>query len=174
MASRSRFSGGQRREIEDIYGKYRKPLVGFFRHKLPHDEDPEDMAQQAFARLIEYREKSAIEKPRGLLFRIASGLVTDRIRWRRSHEVRQHDVADEARLVSVQPLQDQVIEGRQALSHFQDQLDALPPRCREVFVLHRVFKLSQKEVAEKMGISISAVEKHVARALTQLRAGEMS
>ncbi len=156
-------------DVADAYTKYQQSLVGYFRRKLPVDEDPEDMAQQAFTRLMEYGGKSEIEKPRGLLFRIARGLVTDRLRWRRAHAVAEHEPVDERHLVSVSPLQDDVLAGRQDLLSFRQKLEDLPPRCKEVFVLHRVFNMSQKQVSQHLGISISAVEKHVANAVCKLQ-----
>ncbi|MEJ2416013.1 MAG: hypothetical protein P8Y45_03570 [Exilibacterium sp.] len=68
--------------------------------------------------LMEYGGKSELEKPRGLLFRIARVLVTDRLRWRRAHAVAEHEPVDERHLVSVLPLQDDVLAGRQDLLSF--------------------------------------------------------
>lgn len=56
-------------------------------------------------------------------------------------------------------------EQQQRLSHLAAALAELPPRRREAFVLHKFDGLSQVEVAERMGISLSMVEKHIASAL---------
>jgi len=51
----------------------------------------------------------------------------------------------------------------------QETIASLPPRCREVFVLSRYENLKNKEIAEKLDISVKAVEANITRALTTLR-----
>lgn len=51
----------------------------------------------------------------------------------------------------------------------QDTIEALPERCREVFVMSRFEEMKNKEIAEKLNISVKAVEAHITRALTRLR-----
>lgn len=62
-----------------------------------------------------------------------------------------------------------ILAGRQGLGLLAAAIDALPPRAREVFVMHRVHELPQAEVAERLGISLKAVEKHVRLAQAALR-----
>ena len=59
---------------------------------------------------------------------------------------------------------------RQRLHAMQRILDSLPPRCGEVFWLFRIEGHSQREIAQKLGISLNMVERHVIRALIDLRA----
>jgi RNA polymerase sigma-70 factor (ECF subfamily) len=48
-------------------------------------------------------------------------------------------------------------------------VDRLPPLCRRVFVLRKVYKLSHTEIAEVLGVSHSTIEKHVAKGLLRCR-----
>ncbi len=50
-----------------------------------------------------------------------------------------------------------------------DTIDGLPDKCREAFVLSRYEGLSYREIAEKLGISVKTVEKHIAKGLLSLR-----
>jgi len=59
---------------------------------------------------------------------------------------------------------------RQRLHAVQRILDSLPPRCGEVFWLFRIEGYTQREIAERLGISLNMVERHVMRALIDLRA----
>lgn len=55
----------------------------------------------------------------------------------------------------------EILAGRQWLLHLVRAIEALPPRCREVFVMHKIHEYPQAAVAEHLGISVKTVEKHV-------------
>jgi RNA polymerase sigma-70 factor (ECF subfamily) len=61
------------------------------------------------------------------------------------------------------------IEQRERLALLRGAIDELPPRCREVFVLHKLDGLSHADVADRLGISRNMVEKHVIRAMRHFR-----
>ncbi|MGH8200295.1 MAG: RNA polymerase sigma factor [Steroidobacteraceae bacterium] len=48
-------------------------------------------------------------------------------------------------------------------------MDSLPPLCRRVFVLRKVYQLSHAEIAQVLGVSHSTIEKHVAKGLLRCR-----
>src|SRR3546814_19239181 len=58
-----------------------------------------------------------------------------------------------------------IISGRQELARLEAALDDLPARCRETFVLRKIDGLSQRETAEKMGVSEATVEKQMVKAM---------
>ena len=61
-----------------------------------------------------------------------------------------------------------MLSGKESLAGVLAAIEKLPPRCREAFVLHRFENLSYPLIAHRMGISISAVEKHIAEAMARL------
>jgi RNA polymerase sigma factor (sigma-70 family) len=63
---------------------------------------------------------------------------------------------------------ERVLLDREALETVVDAIAALPPRTREVFVLHRFEEMTCNGIAEQLGISVSAVEKHIMKALREL------
>src|SRR5690606_11275792 len=80
-----------------------------------------------------------------------------------------------ARNLNVQPSQTQVSElylpeYRELEAHLQQAIQALPEQCRRVFLLSREDQLSNRSIAERMGISINTVERHMGKALRILRA----
>lgn len=151
-------------DFEALYGVFHKPLLHFFKLKLPADEDPEDNVQAVFKRLVEIKDKPGTSLSRWFIFKIANNMVVDRYRWRSRHKVNEMAALDEQALVEKSPLQDQVFEGKERLAQFQARLEELPERPKQVFILHRVYGYSHKEVAEKLGISVSTVEKHMIKA----------
>ncbi len=66
------------------------------------------------------------------------------------------------------PDPDAAIDARRALKRVMKAVGGLPPQCRRVFLMHKIDGLSYAEVAEKLGISRSAVEKHMIAALKRL------
>ncbi len=54
-----------------------------------------------------------------------------------------------------------ILAGRQRLAMLADCIHALPPRCRDVFVMHRIHGVAQQEIARHLGISLKTVEKHL-------------
>lgn len=63
------------------------------------------------------------------------------------------------------PLPDEALEVQERLARVRTGLNELPPRTRQIFLMHRFDGLKYLEIAEKLSISVSAVEKHIARAM---------
>ena len=82
---------------------------------------------------------------------------------RRRTDTTAHD--DMADIAEDRPSLEDVIDARQRLSHLRAVVAELPQRTRQVFVLHRIEELTYGEVAARLGISESSVQKHLARAL---------
>ncbi len=159
--------------LEQLYDSYKEPLERYFCGRLPADEDAEDHVHQLFARLIEVEDLPSIQKRsdhiRNLVFRMARNLVIDRLRARGARAADRHERLDDVSLAFEGPQADQVVASKQTLAKFTEHLYQLPPKCRQVFLLHRVQCLSQQEVSVRLGISVSTVEKHMIKAIRLLR-----
>jgi RNA polymerase sigma-70 factor (ECF subfamily) len=147
-------------------------LIRRIRRRLRGGEDAEDLLHSAYLRLAEASARQAVAAPAPYLLRTAVNLGIDA--RRREH---LYDRRGPAELVCLEmpdpaPLQDEVFSARIRLSRVRDGLDRLAPRTREVFLMHRLDRLKYREIAERLGISQSAVEKHIARAV-QFLAGWM-
>jgi RNA polymerase sigma-70 factor (ECF subfamily) len=75
------------------------------------------------------------------------------------HEAAPPDTLDPSR----------ILEGRQRLALLADCIHALPPRCRDVFVMHRIHGMPQQDIARHLDLSIKTVEKHLARGTAACR-----
>jgi RNA polymerase sigma-70 factor (ECF subfamily) len=75
---------------------------------------------------------------------------------------------DELNLIDLSPAPDEIFAAEQRLRRMRDALDRVSPKTREIFFLHRLQGFSHAEIATQFGISVSAVEKHVASAVTLL------
>ena len=156
--------------IEQALPDYGKVLT-YFQHQVGSKADAEDLTQETYSRLVEWLPKVVVQHPRGLLFRIARNLLVDRSRA----QARSRDCCE--------PLTDERLEGtpsgtatplqqltaRDDLRKVQGAIAELPERCREVFILNRFGGFSYFEIATRLDISTSTVEKHMIRALAACR-----
>ncbi|SNS35119.1 RNA polymerase sigma-70 factor, ECF subfamily [Sphingomonas laterariae] len=124
----------------------------------------EDHLHAAYVRLAEYRSRSTVANPAGFLVRAAANIAVDdsRRRWVRGEYGPQP--GDIAEFADNGPLQLEMLQLRQRLERVRLGLDELSPRTRQIFLMHRIEGLKYREIAEQLGITMSAVEKHIAKA----------
>jgi RNA polymerase sigma-70 factor (ECF subfamily) len=154
--------------FDSLHRAFREPLLRFFSRRLPDGAAAEDMVQQVFERLVQRGEIDSIENVRGFVYRVAENVFADHMRRaavRRSHA---HDQFDESLHAGVDFSPEHVLAKRQRLARVMDILQALPERTRIIFVLRRIEGWKYQEIAAHYGISVSAVEKHVERAVERL------
>ncbi|KDB92559.1 ECF sigma factor, partial [Bordetella bronchiseptica D993] len=129
-----------------------------------------DLVQEAYARMLDRPAAASLVNLPGYLYRAALNIAYNGSA-RNSVENRVHGQlalsGDEAS-AALDPAR--ICADRQALGRVMAAIDALPPRCREVFVLYRFEGLAQAEIAARLGISRNMVEKHVIRAMGACRA----
>lgn len=145
-------------------------LRRFVRRRVASREDAEDVIQEAFLRLLRYLADHEVENEERLLLAAAKNLAADSIRRRRTRDKTAIDYAVLAAAEQNCLTPEDEIYTQQRLHSVADALTLLPPRCREVFLLHRVDNLTYSQIAVRRGISMSAVEKHIARACLLLDA----
>lgn len=131
--------------------------------------DVDDIVQESYVRTWRAREGGAIHSAKAFLFKVANHLTVDLLRRQhRSPIAAQHDlstmeVAGEAASVP------ESLSHREKVALLAEAIDVLPARCREVVVLRKLHQLSQRETAERLGISEKGVENQLARGLTRCR-----
>ena len=124
-----------------------------------------DLRQEAYIRIYEAarRERPAPVKP--FLIMIARNLMIDRLRHKSVVSIKTMSDVDWVDISENAPSPEDRVSARQELQRMQSALDQLPPRCREVIILRRVYGFSQREVAAKMGIKEETVENQVMKGM---------
>ncbi len=158
--------------IDLLAWRYRSSLVRYFLLHLGSREDAEDLAQEVFVRFAQQKSAQPIVNVEAYLFRIAANLLRDRFRRNKTHHVQSHFPIDECvgESLGEAPSEHHVYEGQEQLREFLLALEDLPPKCRTVFLLQRYECMSYSAVAQHLGISVSAVEKHMMKALLHFSA----
>jgi RNA polymerase sigma factor (sigma-70 family) len=126
-------------------------------------QNAEDLLHSAYLRLERYQDQHKIDSTVGFLTRAAINIRIDRHR----HEdfLRTHMLESSLCFDNPAPLPDKVMEDRARLGRLRAGLEQLPAKTREIFLLYRVEELKQREIAKLLNISVSAVERHIAKAM---------
>lgn len=140
------------------------------RRRLPPD-DIDDIIQEAYAILASRDRLDDLISPNAYLFRIVHSLVV-----RDARRARIVPFEPIERMESLERLEaardpfspERIAIGREDMRRMAAVIQAMPARVRDAFVMRRVQGFSQREIAERMAISESTVEKHIASGLALL------
>ena len=159
-----------------LYGEKRANLVRVFAARLRSVAEAEDLVQDLFLKVQALGEVEVEGDGSALLFRIANNLMLDRLRSQARAGARDENwrglqtttLGDQS--VADAPSAEDVVAGRQRLSVMMATLETLPSQVARAFTLHKLEGFSHAETAVAMGVSRSAIEKHVSAALKALMA----
>ncbi|MDF9756455.1 sigma-70 family RNA polymerase sigma factor [Pseudomonas hunanensis] len=149
--------------IEHLYVEHHGWLQGWLRQRLNNSADAADLAHDTFIRLLQRRQAQPLLEPRAYLRTIARGLVIDM--WRR-RDVENAWLEVVAQLPGAEaPSPEITALAIEALEAIDQMLDAMPSRMRSIFLLAQIDGLPCPHIAEHMGVSLSTVERDLAKAL---------
>lgn len=161
------------RFLDSLYRQYARPLLRFISRQNIGHEEAREIVQETYCRLHQVPQVESLESPRGYLFRTAINLARDSKRQRRREfhvaEAGQHGASDVVDVPSDAPTAYQVLKGEQELAIIRQAIAELSPTCRQVFIMHRFGGATYAQIAERHGLSVSMIEKHVSHALMHLK-----
>ncbi len=138
--------------------------------RFPREADLDDVVQESFERVLHRADPAQVRNPRAYLGQTAHIIVLGRMRRR---QVVQFELCDDFGAIGLQcgePLPDEQCIAREALARVELAFAALPERTRRVVQLRRLDGLSLRDTAAELGVTESAIEKHMSRAMKALRA----
>jgi len=141
-----------------------RSLSAFFRRRIREPAEVDDLVQEVFARIVARDSAKPVEDLAGYVFQVASSVLVDRARRRRSRRAAAHVAFEPDRHGELDFDPDRVLTAREDLSTVMRALLSLPEQTRTIFVLHRLEGRKQRDIAAQLGISVKTVEKHVLRA----------
>ena len=150
-------------DMTGIYLEIRASLTRYVSRYFKRSQEAEDVVQEAFVKVIQAQREREIQSPKSYLFRTARNLSLAQIS-KSSYKLTDDmgDILSDSEMLMTKSLEDQ-FEVRESFEIFCSAVRSLPVKCRRVFVLCRVYGFSQKEIAERLGITLGAVEAHLAR-----------
>jgi RNA polymerase sigma factor (sigma-70 family) len=132
-----------------------------------NDQEADDLIQDAFLRLECYRKAHEVEHDEAFLVRTVVNLSIDAHRTSLTRPATE-TLVEETVVIDATPRPDEVCLARERLERLSAGLDAMSPKTREIFLAHRLEGLGQSEIARRHGVTLSAVEKHIAKAVLYL------
>lgn len=148
--------------------RYHLELLNFLSRQVHDRHTAADLTQESFARVLGLQSSGqSVTDVRALLYRIARNLVVDQHRRdgiRRHEDI--HSLPEHEHPWAPSHLQpDEALAAQEIIRAYASAIEALPPRCREAFMLRVFDEMTHREIAHHMGISESMVVKHLVRGL---------
>jgi RNA polymerase sigma factor (sigma-70 family) len=156
------------RDFASVYRATLAPLRRYLARLLGNTTEAQDVAHDAYLRVFPSGNKTSADQPEAVLYTTARRLAINRLK-RRSISPIEPEASSLETTASSAPGVAQQVMARQELGLLQEAITQLPEGCRAVLLLRKVELLSHREIADRLGIAISTVEKQHARALRLLR-----
>ncbi|MHC1703732.1 MAG: RNA polymerase sigma factor [Tenuifilaceae bacterium] len=151
--------------FRSIFDQHYESIRSFAYYKTGDVDLADDIVQEVFIKLWTNRESVKDETVKALLYTIATNTIKNHYKHQKvvynfqKQEV-SNETSDEA---DSQLLQDELNK------RLQDALAAVPEKAREVFLMNRIEGLTYVDIAERLGLSVKAIEKRMSEALSVLR-----
>jgi RNA polymerase sigma factor (sigma-70 family) len=156
------------REFSALYRATLAPLRRYLTRLLGNAGEAQDVAHDAYMRVYPSLTDHSARRPEALLYTAARRLAINRLK-RRSISPLARDAFIPEMSASTEPGVEQQVMARQELEILEKAISELPDGCRVVLLLCKIELLSHREIAERLAIAVSTVEKQHARALRLLR-----
>jgi RNA polymerase sigma-70 factor (ECF subfamily) len=154
--------------IADLFREHNRALVAFLQCRLNSLSDAQEVAQEAYVRLVMMERPEQVESLRAYLYRVASNLAVDRLRMRQVREGHPIDPPDED--FHLAPIPERHVAATNQLNALHKALRELPAKTGRAFVMHAIDGSDIGAIAKTMKISERMVRYHVANALAHCRA----
>ena len=154
-------------DLRKLYDENFESLRGFLYYKCGDVDLANDLVQETFLKVWSKRDDIQIETVKSLLYTIANNLLMNHF----NHEkvVREHQKSSQVEISSNSTSPQFQMEEEEFERKLNKVIENLPPDCREVFLMNRIDKLKYAEIAERLNLSVKAIEKRMSKTLSIIR-----
>ena len=157
--------------LTQLLGEMRSDLLRFMLVRQCDPAEVEDLLQDLYVKLTRIR-TGPVSNPRAYLYQMANNLLHDHRRGRRRQQQRddhwtRHRVGPDLEK-DADPSPEESAIARDELERVNAAIASMPDRTAQILKSYRLDGMSQKAIAESLGLSLSAVEKHLQRAYRKL------
>lgn len=160
--SKSRFS------ILAEFNNSQLSLRNFISRYVISPQDIDDVSQETFLRAYKAEKDKEIEYPKAFLFRIAKNLMLSEFS-RKARKITDYieDYDSSEELLNTDDLESNIM-AQQKLGNYCEAVASLPTQCRRVVIMKKVYGMQNKEIARRLELSVSTVEKHLTKGIRRL------
>jgi len=154
--------------FSEIYRRHALKLMAKAVAKSTCREDAEELVQNSFLKLYQKKASIVADQPIfGYLFMVFKNETLNQYRNKLVRDKYETFVKDNSTELDQSLTED--LESKDLLAQLDLEIEKLPTKCKNVFLLSRREHLSNKEIANVLNISVNTVEQHMRKALGKLR-----
>lgn len=157
-------TGRSRWFTEQVY-VHDSQLKAYLHGSFPAVHDVDDVVQESYLRIWKAHARQSIRSAKAFLFQIARHVAMDLVRHQSSSPLQVVTDLDALSVLDSRPDAADVACSREEILLLADAIDALPARCREVFILRKIKRVPQREIGQILGISEQTVQVQVAKGM---------
>jgi RNA polymerase sigma factor (sigma-70 family) len=155
----------------DLYGKVSAISSAFIEHSgllkkfltrfFYERQDIEDVVQEVYIRAYSAEKEIVIDQPKAFLFRVARNIALNELKKKARYIEDSIETSDPHGLQHTTPTLEEELQARQHLGLYCEAIAELPEQCRRVCLLRKVHGLKHQQIAERLSLTVSSVEKHL-------------
>jgi RNA polymerase sigma factor (sigma-70 family) len=153
---------GRSDELARLFESHNRSLKSFLMARTGNEQEAQEVAQEAYARLLQLDRPNAVSFLRAYLFKTAAHIAVDRARQRRTREKIDQALAEHRNAESPDP-ERQVLASEQ-LAIVEQALSELPPNYGRAFILRRYHEYTPEQIARELGTQPRMVRNYISRA----------
>jgi RNA polymerase sigma factor (sigma-70 family) len=147
--------------LANLFLENNRSHCAYLRGRVASQHEAEDIAQEAYARLLQHDQPRAISFLRAYLFKVAANIASDRARRRRLHLRIDLAHSSEEQIESATP--DQQVYAAEQLSLLARALSELPEKYRRAFLLCRIQEWDTNRIAADLEVGERMARNYVSR-----------
>lgn len=156
--------------LRDLYQRHWSGVCAYIRAQFGNGPpDPEDVAQQAFEKLGDLEDCTAIQHPKAYLLRTAHNIViSDKRRQATSLKYAEMTKHENIQSQGYELTPERVYMAEEQFAMLKDLIELMPEKRREMLLMNRIHGMTYAEIARQLGVSDTAVKKQVYKAVSEL------
>lgn len=151
--------------IHSLYSQHNNWLIGWLAKTLGCPHNAADLAQDTFVRVMTRCDPSTVNEHRPWLLTIAKRLLIDKSRRKKLEYAYLEQLKLSSQMADTVPSSEQLLVAVQTLELIAQVLDKLADKPKQAFLLRHIHCLTQAEIAEQMGVSVTMVRKYLVQGL---------
>ena len=159
----------QNSRVTEVFIKNLSGLRSYLAHFFHSTHDIEDVLHDTYIRAVEAEKVNQIQSPKAFLYKVCKNLALNRCNNATQKLTHYIEDFEELYVLDNTVSLDNQIEQETCFVLFCDAVKLLPPQCRNVFVLKKVYGFSSKEIAKRLSIDVSTVDKHLSKGMVFCR-----